>query len=234
MSLDAMNNILVVDDDQLIRNLLYALLSESGYAVKLAENGRDGLKKIEENGYDLIISDVNMPVMNGLAFYSAVREHYPGLEKKFIFLTSSQTKETMAFFADNDCRYLTKPFKPVDLLGEVAKILTTPPIRHEERFEWSVYCQLSADGQSDPTSVMLVAKTLDISHHGAKIRYFGRPLAAGKRANIYLRELDLKRDVTIVWSKRLNESVISGLMSTEDITVPLLKKGITVQPRISF
>lgn len=230
---DAKHSILIVDDDQLIRNLLFALFSDSDYVVDMAENGNMGLQKIQEKRYDLIISDVNMPEMNGLAFYLTVREQFPGLEKRFIFLTSSQTREVMSFFSDHDCKYLTKPFKPFDLLDKVETFLNVPAKKREERLEWSIYCQLWADGLSEPASVVLMAKTLDISHHGTKIRYFGKPLPPGKKANIYLKDLDLKRDVTVMWSKSLNESVVSGLHSSDDIPTTFGEKEVKVQPRTS-
>lgn len=230
---EAKRSVLIVDDDQLIRNLLYALFSDSDYDVDMAENGKAGFQKIQKKRYDLIVSDVNMPEMNGMAFYLMVRENFPGLEKRFIFLTSSQTKEVMSFFSDHDCKYLTKPFKPFDLLDKVEAFLNVPSKKREERLEWSIYCQLWADGLSEPASVVFMAKTLDISHHGTKIRYFGKPLSPGKKAHIYLKDLDLKRDVTVMWSRSLNESVVSGLYSTDDIPTTFGEKEVKAQPHTS-
>lgn len=80
---------------------------------------------------------------------------------------------------------------------------------------------MSTVGSTDAKSVELLAKTMDISHNGAKIRYFGKPLAPSTKAHIYMKELDVKRDVTIVWSKKMDESVQSGLISNEEIPLQM-------------
>lgn len=113
------NSILVVDDDSIIRDLLYTLFTESGYTVDLAGNGREGFEKIRKKSYNAIISDVNMPEMNGMALYYAARRYSPELVKRFLFITSGQEDATMAFFGDNRCRYMIKPFNFADMLDNV-------------------------------------------------------------------------------------------------------------------
>lgn len=62
--------------------------------------------------------------------------------------------------------------------------------RKEERHPYSGYCGMIAEGISNPAP--LIAKTLDISQNGAKIRYIGEPLSNGKRISIYIMGLNLK------------------------------------------
>jgi len=117
------NRILVIDDDSFLRSLLHTILSSSGYEVDLAENGRRGLQRLKDTRYDLIISDVNMPEVDGLTFYTRLKEDYPGLEDSFLFLTADSRNGTISFFTENGCKYLPKPFETTDLLSEIGAIL---------------------------------------------------------------------------------------------------------------
>ena len=65
-------SILVVDDERAIRNSLKEILEYENYKVEVAENGADGLSKVQNGKYDLIFSDIKMPEMDGIAFLEAV------------------------------------------------------------------------------------------------------------------------------------------------------------------
>lgn len=123
MTSQVKNKILVVDDDSSLRNLLNIILSKSGYDVDLAENGKFGLERIKKTNYDLVISDVNMPVMDGLSFYTKIKNDLPRLTNRFLFITADSTGDTLSFFNENACSYLPKPFKYIDLLGQVGALL---------------------------------------------------------------------------------------------------------------
>jgi CheY-like chemotaxis protein len=71
------NRILVVDDEEVIRELFTRLLQKEGYEVATAENGFDALLKLKELKPDVIISDLNMPKMSGFEFLSVVRRRFP-------------------------------------------------------------------------------------------------------------------------------------------------------------
>ncbi|HSQ53922.1 MAG TPA: response regulator, partial [Candidatus Bathyarchaeia archaeon] len=60
------DRILVVDDEESMRDVLYRLLSAEGYLVSLAENGRSALAQLERNRFDFILCDIRMPEMGGL------------------------------------------------------------------------------------------------------------------------------------------------------------------------
>ena len=61
-----MKNILVIEDDTTMRNGLAEILKEAGYNVDSAENGQKGLEKIREKDYDIVLTDLIMPVMGGM------------------------------------------------------------------------------------------------------------------------------------------------------------------------
>lgn len=117
------SRILVIDDDLVFRHLLDAVLSDSGYDVDLAENCRRGFQRLKVKNYDLITLDVNIPEMDGLCFYTKIREELPGLEKRILFVTGDSSNETRLFFTQNDCKHMSKPFKMPDLLFEIDVIL---------------------------------------------------------------------------------------------------------------
>ena len=72
-------NLLLVDDDASIRKLLSVILTQSGYSVRLAEDGFSALAKIREECPDVILSDLNMPGMSGFEFLSVVRRRCPDI-----------------------------------------------------------------------------------------------------------------------------------------------------------
>jgi CheY-like chemotaxis protein len=70
-------NILVVDDEELIRNLVVTALSELGHSWVTAKDGKDALNKIGENKFDAIITDVDMPNMDGIILTREISKQYP-------------------------------------------------------------------------------------------------------------------------------------------------------------
>ncbi|MCK5438131.1 MAG: response regulator, partial [Desulfobulbaceae bacterium] len=68
------NKVLLVDDDQMLRELLAGLLSSNGYEVEEAANGLEALEQVESRHYDHVITDINMPEMDGLSFLKEIRE----------------------------------------------------------------------------------------------------------------------------------------------------------------
>ncbi|HYW57569.1 MAG TPA: response regulator [Polaromonas sp.] len=113
--------IVAMDDDETIRSLIVAALRAEGYKVLEAENGARGLEMVREHAPDLVISDVNMPVMDGLAMLKALRADHTIQAIPVILLTSLQEREHvrsgMTGGADD---YLTKPLVFEELLQATA------------------------------------------------------------------------------------------------------------------
>jgi len=102
-------NILVVDDEERVRRLIAAVLSRHGYTVTTAANGRIALQALRDSTFELVITDLQMPEMNGLALLEQCKELYPGTD--VIMLTAYGTIQSavhaMKFGALD---YATKPF----------------------------------------------------------------------------------------------------------------------------
>lgn len=112
--------ILVVEDDGALLDGLRDILELSGYQVVTARNGAQGLVALEQHRPDLIVSDINMPRMDGYQFYSQVRAHPEWVSLPFIFLTAKGEKADIRrgkMLGVDD--YITKPFEEADLLVAV-------------------------------------------------------------------------------------------------------------------
>ena len=121
--------ILVVDDEQHVRQLIGKVLEKEGYEVLTACNGEEGLEIFQKNNIDLIISDIKMPKMNGIEFLHKVKEQEPGVG--FILITAFATMETAIDAIKSGAQdYVTKPFDIKEILNAVKKILISS--EHED------------------------------------------------------------------------------------------------------
>ncbi|HID10821.1 MAG TPA: sigma-54-dependent Fis family transcriptional regulator [Candidatus Latescibacteria bacterium] len=102
-------NILVVDDDQLMLDFLKEALVRQGYNVDTAEDGREALDKVKGKGYDLVITDVRMPGVDGMTVLESVKRDFPNTDVVVItaYGTIRNAVEAMRMGAYD---YLTKPF----------------------------------------------------------------------------------------------------------------------------
>ena len=112
-----MHRILIVEDEEVIRKNIERLLSLEGFEVATAPHGQHGLVLAKSMLPDVIITDINMPVMDGFALLAAVRAH-PELERCIVIMLTAASdrakmREGMRLGADD---YLTKPFKREELL----------------------------------------------------------------------------------------------------------------------
>ncbi|MCB2225055.1 MAG: response regulator [Desulfarculaceae bacterium] len=114
--------ILVVDDEQRVRQAIQRVLGESGYEVLEAEDGRQGLDMVAKHTPDLVLVDLMMPVMDGMEFLDQARRRYPGLTSVVItgFATLDRAVDAMKHGADD---FLAKPFKPRELKLVVERAL---------------------------------------------------------------------------------------------------------------
>jgi len=117
-------HILIIDDSASIRQVVKINLSAAGYSISEAVDGKDALTKIEAQKPDLIISDINMPNMDGLTFVRKVKENP---EFKFIpiimLTTESQEEKKMEGMSIGVKAWLVKPFKPDQLMTAISRLL---------------------------------------------------------------------------------------------------------------
>jgi two-component system chemotaxis response regulator CheY len=117
-------NILTVDDSASIRMTTKIALTNAGYSITEAIDGADGLAKAKSGSFDLIVTDLNMPNMNGLEMIEALRQSPAHTGIPIIFLTteSDADMKTRAKAA-GATGWVTKPFDPENLVKIVRKVL---------------------------------------------------------------------------------------------------------------
>jgi two-component system NtrC family sensor kinase len=104
--------ILVVDDEESIQKLLTGVLEMDGHEVHIATNGREALERVQREPFDLVITDVKMPVMSGPDLYRRLRDDGSPLARRVIFITGDTVApETRGFLQGVENDVLAKPFR---------------------------------------------------------------------------------------------------------------------------
>lgn len=116
--------ILLVDDDADVRRLVKKILETSGYSVVAVDNGLSALSELNENQYDLLLSDANMPQYSGFDLLRAVRRLPKHRDLAIAMLTGRRDKEDIKMAVENGANdYIVKPVDPQVLLFKVQKLL---------------------------------------------------------------------------------------------------------------
>jgi CheY-like chemotaxis protein len=127
----ARHEILVVDDDDAVRDSLGLMLTAAGYDVHLAENGVDALLQMQEAFPAVIISDLNMPQMSGLEFLAVVRRRFPQIP--VIAMSGTyRTDDAESNGVMADAFYPKGRGSTEELLSVVAGLILTPAARPRE------------------------------------------------------------------------------------------------------
>jgi two-component system chemotaxis response regulator CheY len=116
--------ILVVDDDPTTRKVLTIYLRAKGYEVVTAENGLDGQEKLGANPVQLIMSDINMPYMDGIEFVKSVRANAGWANIPILMVsTEADPEEKQKAYAAGANGYLVKPVTAEMVTSTIKKLL---------------------------------------------------------------------------------------------------------------
>jgi len=121
----ALRKVLVVDDDPAVRKSFDRVLSGKGYAVITAENGEEALRKLNEEKYDLVYSDIRMPGMSGLEVAEKVRARRPWTPVVIITGYGTDIAEERAKAAGVS-KFLHKPLSPAMIEDSARDVLAVP------------------------------------------------------------------------------------------------------------
>jgi two-component system chemotaxis response regulator CheY len=118
--------LLIVDDSTMLRDMLKYALNEGGYSdVTEAVDGVDGLNKAKQTHFDLVITDVNMPNMDGLTLVSELRSLPAYIKRPILVLTTERSDDMKAKGkAAGATGWIVKPFIPEQLLKAVNIVLS--------------------------------------------------------------------------------------------------------------
>jgi two-component system chemotaxis response regulator CheY len=119
-----MAHVLTVDDSVSLRKLVATTLVAAGHQVVEANNGQQGLEALKTNTFNLIISDLNMPIMDGLTFIKHVRVIGAYKFTPILILTTEMDPLKKKAAKDSGATgWLVKPFDPEQLLSTIRKVL---------------------------------------------------------------------------------------------------------------
>lgn len=117
--------ILMVDDSAIVRQMVAFTLQEAGFDVLEAEHGQDALNKLAHHAVDLILTDLNMPIMDGITFIGNARALAATKYVPILMLTTeSQPEMKQRGRAAGATGWIVKPFDPPKLLATIAKVLS--------------------------------------------------------------------------------------------------------------
>jgi DNA-binding NtrC family response regulator len=121
-SLDQKYKILLVDDDETIRTTMIAILEDEGYDVDSASNGKEAIRKTQEQTYNLALLDIRLPDMEGVELLGLMKESIPRMRKIMVtgFPSLQNAVEAVNKSAD---AYLIKPVDVDKLLATVKELL---------------------------------------------------------------------------------------------------------------
>lgn len=119
-----MPSILVIDDSLSMRHMVSLTLTEAEFEVSLAEDGQEGLEKAKQDQYDLVITDVNMPVMDGLTFVKELRQCESYKYTPILVLTTESSPEKKLIGKEAGATgWIVKPFDPETLIKLVSRVV---------------------------------------------------------------------------------------------------------------
>ncbi|NQZ87353.1 MAG: response regulator [Colwellia sp.] len=119
-----MSKILVVDDSNTIRDMVSFTLKSAGHQIVEARDGKEGLDKTQRESFDLIISDVNMPIMDGIEMCIQLRKLPKYKFIPILMLTTESSVDTkMRGKSAGATGWLVKPFNPEKLLSTIERVI---------------------------------------------------------------------------------------------------------------
>jgi CheY-like chemotaxis protein len=119
--------ILVVDDQPFVARVIADALALEGYEVDTAKDGREALGKIGACSYDVILSDLRMPELDGVGLYRELHRHYPSLLRRLAIVSgTTEPAEYSTFLETTGVPILNKPFAVEDLYRIVQRLLRDP------------------------------------------------------------------------------------------------------------
>lgn len=115
---------LVVEDEIALGEAVAGALSDAGFNVDRAADGAEALIRVRERAYDVVICDLKMPKVNGVAFHREIAATLPQLMKRLVFVTGDVAgTETERFLEESGCRWLAKPFRLRDIVKIAREVL---------------------------------------------------------------------------------------------------------------
>jgi DNA-binding NtrC family response regulator len=115
--------VLSIDDEEDVTELIEDILEEAGCEVVTCNDPRDALSLLKQGDFDVVLSDMTMPGMDGIELLKQIAEDQPSYLSRLGFVTgNAMSRKAIEFLKTNNCRYMEKPIAPQDLLRLVDEI----------------------------------------------------------------------------------------------------------------
>ncbi|MDT8318361.1 MAG: response regulator [bacterium] len=222
-----MHRFLIVDDNAIERTLYETIINYhfDSPRVDFAVNGLEALSKSNNNEYDVIIVDIEMPLMNGITFFQQLRKSSPQKAENVIFSSANIDNHRRTFFDHEDCLKINKPFSRNELLHMINNTikkkqrLTTitggSGVRNFLRIEANDDCVIKYLSSCGSIEGKIKAKTLNYSKAGLSLYYQVAPeitLKPGGKVKIFADQLAIfDKEAEVVWSRKYAEKTKLGL-----------------------
>ena len=220
-----MKSILIVDDDPNILNLYLLLMKKrfSDISVCAASNGREALEKICKKEYSLVLSDVEMPLMNGIELHKSLKADFPSLAPKTVFITGNSCPSHLSYFEEESLTYLLKPFKVRDLVTMIEGIIASASMgdgentshkggskRKHKRFSFRAEAKLSLSRTNSDGPIN--GEIINFSEGGMAFLSKKGLFPEKAKVTISVNALRLeRREAQIVWAMKDNDHVRAGI-----------------------
>lgn len=123
-------NILLIEDDEILRITVSDSLKKMGWPVTAAEDGQEGLNLIKNNNFDIVISDIRLPKINGIDVLKDIKNYYPNAE--VIMITAfGNIEDAVGIIKFGAYDYITKPFHTDDLIFRIKKIIDYQTLKND-------------------------------------------------------------------------------------------------------
>jgi signal transduction histidine kinase len=118
--------ILIVEDETALADAMVESFGDAGFLVDRAGDGEEALVRLQGGHYDVIISDLKMPRMDGIQLFAALRERHPEMIDRIMFVTGDVIgTDAGRFLAESGCRWLAKPFRLSELLLLTREVMSS-------------------------------------------------------------------------------------------------------------
>ena len=115
---------LVVEDELALGEAVADALRDAGFEVDRANDGEEAIERTQSRAYDVIVCDLKMPRVDGMAFFSHLASTAPALTRRVLFVTGDVAgTEAEQFLERSGCRWLAKPFRLRDLVRTARELI---------------------------------------------------------------------------------------------------------------
>lgn len=212
-----MRRFLIVEDDEVLRDLhgFFINTRYKGVEIDHASNGKEALAKTLVYNYSVILSDIDMPVMDGITFHKILKGDSPLMAKKVVFISGGLDRHYLSYLKEEGCPFLDKPFARKDFYRLIDSVLDMEDrraanerghchVRKFIRIKTRQRCNLVPVTPGSDSFEFITAETMDHSEGGLGLKYEGEELPPGSRFKVYVENLNIfQRVARVVWSQSI-------------------------------